>query len=81
MCAMDTLGAQEMTYEPGDHLGIFPANPTDFVNIMLSHTDLESILDPDDLFSPEKAEENQESHGLFFEQLPTVYHVPVVYIM
>ncbi|XP_033126796.1 nitric oxide synthase, brain-like [Anneissia japonica] len=40
---MSTKGSNEMDYEPGDHVTIFPANEESLVNRIIARTDLQGI--------------------------------------
>ncbi|XP_071945021.1 nitric oxide synthase 1-like isoform X2 [Antedon mediterranea] len=52
---MSTGGLDDMGYEPGDHLAIFPANEDSLVNRIITRTDLQGIQ-PDVVTKLEKQE-------------------------
>ncbi|XP_071945535.1 nitric oxide synthase-like protein [Antedon mediterranea] len=58
---MDTQGASELLYEPGDHAAIFPANEDQLVNRILAKVD--DTTSHDDIVVAEFLEERQTALG------------------
>ena len=63
LCRLDTMQSDAIHYQPGDHVGIFPTNRPDIVNIILRYTSMEGDMTPDDLIKPEVMEEQLTPMG------------------
>ncbi|XP_058453237.1 nitric oxide synthase [Malaya genurostris] len=55
--------AEGMDYEPGDHVGIFPANRADIVEGILQR--LSGVTDPDEMLQLQVLKEKQTQNGVY----------------
>nr|CBV37021.3 nitric oxide synthase [Stramonita haemastoma] len=74
LAKLNTQDSSELQYAPGDHLGIFPANPPDLVDAILSR--LHNAPPPDQVVKTEFLQENSTALGssknwTAYEKMPT----------
>ncbi|XP_041456933.1 nitric oxide synthase, brain-like isoform X3 [Lytechinus variegatus] len=63
---LDTQGASELLYEPGDHVAICPANNKDLVDRVLKYIDCEYSMDT--VIKVEFQQQKQTALGMFFDE-------------